>query len=388
MPIQPFHAPPSTVDAIGKALGVAKDIYGIKQASAAQDMLQAQQENLQQKTTNEGIQSDIQNKALQAQADPKSKESQAARFELTTGLDAYAKGGYADPVKISHLTGLINGSPDVKDENGNIIQPGNPGLSALAISKNPELSALSSYVKGEQSAKAMAAAATARSAPQTARLEEQKNQNSVAAGNSFENDPIIKLSKTNLNSLTRSQSILDNPNKPVTTNDLNLAYNDYINAVAAGGAATEGKIQRELPETWATQFNSLKGKAGEFDDLRQNETGAQLIGMLKQNIGTVRNDISQAVAQQASNRFDDYAANTNPKVQDVAKGKLLKYAPETYNQKFGNNQSSPGSQSNPVQQAAPRSVSADEVNQYAQKHNMDPAAASKWLSSQGYKVGG
>lgn len=387
MPIQPFHAPASPIDAISKALGVVHDIYGIKQAGAAQDMLAAQTQYLQQKTQNEGVQSDIQNEALKAQADPTSNESKFARAELSAGLDAYAKSGYTDQGTASKLKGLINGTPDETDEDGNVVKPGSPGLSAIAISKNPELSALSSFVKGEQSAKAMAAAATARSAPQTARLEETKNQNSVAAGNSFENDPIIKLSKTNLNSLTRSQSILDNPNKPVTTNDLNLAYNDYINAVAAGGAATEGKIQRELPETWATQFNSLKGKAGEFDDLRQNETGAQLIGMLKQNIGTVRNDISNAVRDQAANRFDDYKASTNQKVQEVAKGKLLKYAPDVYAQKFGQQSEGP-TESTPSSSSSMRSVSNDEINQYAQKHGMDPAEASKWLSSQGYKVGG
>lgn len=180
-----------------------------------------------------------------------------------------------------------------------------------------------------------------------AALDERKNVNAANAGKEFEHDPIIKVSKTNLNSLTRSQSILDNPNKPVTAKDLNLAYTDYINAVAAGGAATEGKINRELPETWATEFNNFKAKGGEFDDLRKSTTGAKLINMLKENISTVRSDIQQAAADQALSIHGIYSANTNQKVQDTIKNKLKAYAPEHYARVYGDQD---GAQSGPAPQ--------------------------------------
>lgn len=355
MPIQPFHAAPNTGDAISKALGIVSAVYGIKQAGAAQDMYRAQQANLEQKTANEGKQFDIANKQSEDMANPLSPVSQLARHETLGGLEAYKNSGNLSSERYSAMKTLIEGkpatpeTPDQFDDNGDLVakgqpaQPAIPGLSAAALNKNPELGPLGAFVKGKQSADAMAAAATARAAPQNARLEETKNQNASKSGDSFENDPIIKLSKTNLNSLTRSQSILDNPNKPVLTKDLNLAYNDYINAVAAGGAATEGKIQRELPESFDTNWNDLKAKAGKFDDLRQDPTGAQLISMLKENISTVRGDLSKAVEEQAARRFDDYTANTNPKVQDTVKKKLKTYAPNVYAQKFGGSPDQGGS---------------------------------------------
>lgn len=157
------------------------------------------------------------------------------------------------------------------------------------------------------------------------RFGEIQNKNSSQAGQAFESDPILKLSKTNLNSLDRSKSILENPNKPVTAKDLNLAYTDYINSVAAGGAATEGKITRELPESFATEWNTLKGKVGQFDDLRKDPTGAKLIGMLHENINTVSNDLHGAIENQAQNIHDSYKYSDNPKVQQVIRDKLATY---------------------------------------------------------------
>lgn len=156
-------------------------------------------------------------------------------------------------------------------------------------------------------------------------LSERKNKSATQAGQDFEHDPILKTSKTSLNSLNRSSSILENPNKPVTTKDLNLAYQDYINAVAAGGTATEGKIQRELPETWEQDWNAFKSKAGEFDDLRKTDTGRKLIQMLHENIRTVKGDLNNAMADQATNIHESYKYNNNQQVKKTVDDKLKKY---------------------------------------------------------------
>lgn len=167
------------------------------------------------------------------------------------------------------------------------------------------------------------------------RTNELMNKNAGAVGQEYEHDPILKSSKTSLNSLTRSSSILDDPNKPVTTKDLNLAFTDYINSVANGGAATEGKIHRELPETFETTWNELKQKVGQNDDLRKTKGGQALIDMLKENIHTVRHDLSGAMADQAYNIHTNYTTSTNPRVQQTNKDKLKLYAPDKYQELYG-----------------------------------------------------
>lgn len=273
-------------------------------------------------------------KALDTQAaqttalkDPNSPESAAFKRGL---IGSIGLGQQAFPVKDPNAQSALH------DTITSLQDPSVSGWQAKQMADaSPLISSLKDFGDKQIQANAMAAAAKMRSEPQYARLDEQKNQNSIEAGNAFEHDPIIKLSKTNLNSLTKSQSILSNPSKPVTTKDLNLAYNDYINSVAAGGTATEGKISRELPETWATEFNTLKGKAGQFDDLRQSPTGQALISQLNQNISTVRHDMASAISDQAGNLYDNYGSSTNQKVQDIAKQKLKTYAPDKYAQKFG-----------------------------------------------------
>ena len=218
-------------------------------------------------------------------------------------------------------------NPDASKQDIAAMQQSLRGLSADDINHNKELAPL---IK------------TKSSYGQTAigRLEEQKNQNSVQAGHAFEADPIIKLSKTNLNSLTKSLSILDNPHKPVTTRDLNLAYTDYINAVAAGGAATEGKINRELPHTFETEFNDIKQYFGTNDDIRKDPAGAKLLKMLRENIASVQTDMRDQIGAQASSLYKNYAAHTNPKVQNIAKSKYRLYGGDKWDQK--QSQGSPG----------------------------------------------
>lgn len=284
--------------------------------------------------------SQAQIKALQ---DPTSPQSAQYKQSL---LGSIALARQAFPVK----------DPDAQSAlQGTIQKLQDPTVSAWDAKQNIESSPLLNVMKdfGDKQIAANAAAQIAKIkiGPQEERVTEQKNQNSIEAGNAFESDPIIKLSKGNMNSLTKSQSILENPNKAVYTNDLNLAYNDYINAVAAGGAATEGKISRELPETWVTDFNTLKRKAGVNDDLRNNPTGMKLINDLKENISSVRHDMGQQISDQAGNLFQNFQSSTNPKVQAIAKQKLQAYAPDKYAQIFGGpvgNQSYTSSQTGPA----------------------------------------
>lgn len=203
-------------------------------------------------------------------------------------------------------------------------------------------------------------------------LEETKNKNAGAVGQEFEKDPIIKMSKTNLNALTRSMNILENPNKPVTAKDFNLAQTDYINAVAAGGAATEGKIHRELPETLVTKWNELKQKIGENDDLRKSPAGKELIDLLRQSIRMVRDDISSAISEQALNLHDSNKFSTNDKVKQTIKDKLKTYNPKAYQQIYGGESGSSGLLK--PQQEAVSEITPDVVA-YAKSHGISEDAA-------------
>lgn len=219
-------------------------------------------------------------------------------------------------------------------------------------------------------------------------LDEKKNQNSVQTGKDFEHDPIIKLAKTNLNGLTKAEGILNNPNKPLIPQDLTLAYNDYINSVTAGGAATEGKIHRELPVTWATDWETAKQKVGKNDDIRKNTAIAPLIMDLKNNITQVRGDMQNAVSDQAKNIFDNYETNTNQKVQEERRVKLGTYSPQHYKEYYGQEYApktqAPGLSAagggrldipKPQASTASQAQFAPDVLNYAKVHNITPEAA-------------
>lgn len=208
----------------------------------------------------------------------------------------------------------------------------------------------------------------ARVAVANANLGNKTDQSASAAGQSFEKDPILEMSTKTKNSLDRAQSILNNPNKPVTAADLNLAYNDYINAVDASGQATDGKIHRELPETWETWWNAQKFKIGTPDDIRNDKAGAQQIELLRQNVNQVRGDISSAVSDRASRIGSSYQYVNNPKTKKTVQDKVKQYSSG-----FGEQGSGLlGSQN----QAPPESSDQEDKKavQWAQTHKNDPRA--------------
>lgn len=319
MGIQQFKAAPSTMDAITKGLSAANEVYGIQHAAAANDYIKQKQANDQTTFQNQQDTFNRTNEDAKQNADIDSDVSESKRQMAKTTLGAQAKILKLPGDQTSSLMSMIDNMSGSQIDGA--LKEGGP---------------LGDLAKGQLAATASANKMNGLIGVKQEQLAETKNQHSDDAGKAFETDPIIKLSKSSLNSLDKSQSILSNPNKPVTSKDLNLAYNDYINSVAQGGAATEGKITRELPETWEQSWNELKGKAGDFDDLRQTPTGAKLIGMLNENISTVRKDMQGQISNQAQNIYSNYGANTNQQVQQVAKSKLQKYSPEGFNKLFPN----------------------------------------------------
>ncbi len=263
-------------------------------------------------------------------SDENSTASEVARNTAMGQLGAISKAKPAQNADaqqgLARLSDMVKNGVMAKDAQGQVVKK---PMSAIEVnnlfSENPFIKNMNDYMTKVDASAPLVQAKKQMADAMTGRLEETKNQNAAEAGQKFENDPILKASKGSINSLTRSVSILDNPNKPVTTKDLNLAYTDYINAVANGGAATEGKISRELPETFEQTWNEVKQKGGTNDDLRKSPAGAELIDMLRENIHTVNKDLKGAISDQAKNLGQSFGSNTNPKVQKTVADKLKTY---------------------------------------------------------------
>ena len=164
----------------------------------------------------------------------------------------------------------------------------------------------------------------------TKRQQMAEESEAFKAGHAFDTDQIIKPSKVNLNSLERAMSIIHNQNKPVLVNDLNTAFQDYINAVTPGGAATEGKINRDRPpSTLAQEWNDIKGRFGQYDDLRKNPTGQKVIQFLEENAKDVTGMLRKQISDRSDELAQNYAHTDYAKVKKVVSDKVNKnhYSP-------------------------------------------------------------
>lgn len=198
---------------------------------------------------------------------------------------------------------------------------------------------------------------------------ETQNQNAIKVGHDYDADPIIKNSKVKLNAMKQSGAILDNPNKPVTANDFAAAYQDYLNGTAPGGQPTEGKATREIPDTFEQKWNALKGKFGQFDDMRQDADGAQLISLLNENRKSSMNELGQQIGSEAGIVHQNYAQSTNPKVRATDDAKYKQYTGGLI--QSGQNQRSGAAQD-------------PKITQYAQQNGLDYAHAAQILKARGY----
>lgn len=169
---------------------------------------------------------------------------------------------------------------------------------------------------------------------------ERQNKNSSQAGLEFENHPIMRQLKQTTNSLDRALSIANGKN-PVTSQSFNMLQQDLANAVAPGGAATEGKINRDLITTLSAKINDLNTRFGNIKDLRKEQP--QVFNYLTGLMGQVKDDYRQAMSSQAADIHDSFADSDNPKVKSVIKEKLKRYGPEEYAKRYGSeSKSGPG----------------------------------------------
>lgn len=155
------------------------------------------------------------------------------------------------------------------------------------------------------------------------RLEETKNQNAIHAGQTFENDSIMKQMKNTRLNLGRARTIMDGKT-PVTAQTFAMLQQDLISAVSPGGAATEGKINREMVDTLQNKLNELQMKFGNVKDLRkeQPQVFAQLKGMMDQ----IDQEYGHGMAARAQDIGGSFKYSSNKKVQQTVADKTQGYA--------------------------------------------------------------
>lgn len=151
-----------------------------------------------------------------------------------------------------------------------------------------------------------------------------------STGSAFDKDKILTQVAGTTNSLDRATSMLQG-NTPITAKNFALLQQDMINAMAPGGAATEGKVQREMVENIQSKINELNLKFGDVQDLRKDPGAKPTLDQLQGLINQVRVDYGKAAVQRASELEQNSMGNPIPEVQQAATAKAdmlrKKYAP-------------------------------------------------------------
>jgi hypothetical protein len=146
------------------------------------------------------------------------------------------------------------------------------------------------------------------------------------AGQAFEHDPVIKGLRVQQNALGRAKGLLDG-SAAINAKTLNAIQQDFINALAAGGAATEGKVNREMIQTLQMSLNDLKSKLGNQEDIRKSDP--KTVEYLRGLINQVGAEYNRALSEQANRVYSQYSDSTNPLTQKTIERKRQEYSAPT-----------------------------------------------------------
>lgn len=218
------------------------------------------------------------------------------------------------------------------------IQSGNAMQINSLVDSNPLLKEqFSATIAGKKMAQTMVMM-QARLAQGDRRLEIREDDQASHAGQAVET--AVKPFKNTLNSIDRAESLL-NGKEPVTAKSLAIAQQDFINSVAQGGAATEGKVNREMIHTIDEAINDAKLRFGNIADLRKSQP--QIIEHMRGLFAQVKADYRQAMQQQMQDTSGSYSQTSNKKVQETLKGKADRYqAPGSESPAGGSSKMDPG----------------------------------------------
>lgn len=171
-------------------------------------------------------------------------------------------------------------------------------------------------------------------AARMANYDERLNQDAGKVGQSFETDHHLKTMKNTQLNLARAQNIFDG-DEPITAKTFNILQQDFINAMAPGGAATEGKVGRELIEPVSAMINNLELKYGKVTDLRKVPEAQPVLRNIQGLLHQIKQDYDGGMERQALDIAGSYTSNTNPRVQQTVREKMARYAPTYYKSTFG-----------------------------------------------------
>ncbi len=208
------------------------------------------------------------------------------------------------------------------------------------------------------------------------RFEEVQSQNAAGAGNKITDDKIITDLTASRNSLASGRRLLDGKS-PLTYNNLNAVQQDVINGMTRGAQSSEGKVSREMQESWIGRWNNLKAKAGEYgedNDIRTQDPG--LYKQIKGLLDEVDNSSAKNISARTKALASSYGQTSNKRQKAIVEKKVQDADAEANPEGLvGKGLVNPpglvGGQ--PAQTTAP---DPDAVK-YAQMHGMDINAASK-----------
>jgi hypothetical protein len=118
--------------------------------------------------------------------------------------------------------------------------------------------------------------------------------------------------------LNKAESIL-NGNAPVTATAFQDLQQSFINALSPGGAATEGKVNRDSITTLQGMLNHLQQTFGDSADLRVSDPGT--IAQLTQLIHQVHEDYGDAYNKRVEEIRGNYKYNQDPGIRNTANDK-------------------------------------------------------------------
>ncbi len=158
------------------------------------------------------------------------------------------------------------------------------------------------------------------------RFGETQSQNAAKAGKDIEEDPVNRGAAEARQSLSRGKSLLTGKN-PLTYNNLNAVQQDVISGMTKGGQSSEGKVNREMQQSWIGRWNDLKAKAGQYgedNDIRKQDPG--LYKQISDLLNEVDGSIAHNMAERTKSLATSYGQTSNKKQKAVVEQKVKQYS--------------------------------------------------------------
>lgn len=150
----------------------------------------------------------------------------------------------------------------------------------------------------------------------------RRNALIAQSGNDFDKDKVLGQMVQTTNNLNRASNIM-NGKTPVTVQMFNDIQKDLANALAPGGAATEGNMNRTILTTLAGNLNALQSKFGGVKDLRKEQP--QIFAQLQGFINQVQDEYNKAGADRLQLKAANWRNVPDDLIQKTVDDKIGKY---------------------------------------------------------------